>query len=110
MRRLCQLPLAGQPGARFWYSVAHDVLGHLIEIISGRPLDVFFQERIFDPLGMVDTGFWVRRENLDRLVTMYMPRPGGGLQRRGRSGGGSHRPAAGAFGTAAACCRRRPTT
>jgi CubicO group peptidase (beta-lactamase class C family) len=81
IRRLCQLPLVGQPGVRFWYSVAHDVLGHLIEVISERPLDVFFQERIFDPLGMVDTGFWVRRENLERLVTMYMPRPGGGLQR-----------------------------
>jgi len=81
IRRLCQLPLVGQPGARFWYSVAHDVLGYLIEVISGHPLDVFFQERIFDPLAMVDTGFCVRRENLDRLVTMYMPRPGGGLQR-----------------------------
>ena len=81
IRRLCQLPLVGQPGARFWYSVAHDVLGYLIEVISGRPLDVFFQDRIFDPLGMVDTGFCVRRENLERLVTMYMPRPAGGLQR-----------------------------
>ena len=81
VRRLCQLPLVGQPGARFWYSVAHDVLGHLIEVISGHPLDVFFQERIFDPLGMVDTGFQVRSGDLDRLVTMYAPRAGGGLQR-----------------------------
>ena len=81
VRRLCRLPLVGQPGARFWYSLAHDVLGHLVEVISGRPLDVFFQERIFGQLGMADTGFWVRREDLDRLVTMYAPHTGGGLQR-----------------------------
>ena len=81
IRHLCQLPLVGQPGSRFWYSVAHDVLGHLIEVISGRPLDVFFRERIFDPLGMVDTGFWVRREDLNRLATMYAPLAGGRLQR-----------------------------
>jgi CubicO group peptidase (beta-lactamase class C family) len=81
MQRLCQLPLVQQPGTGFWYSMAHDVLGHLIELISGRPLDVFFQERIFDPLGMVDTGFNVARAKLGRLAVMYAPRAGGGLQR-----------------------------
>lgn len=81
VRRLCQLPLVGQPGARFWYSLAHDVLGCLIELISGHPLDVFFQKRLFDPLGMVDTGFWVRPADRDRLATLYAPQPGGGLQR-----------------------------
>lgn len=74
--RLCKMPLVSQPGDRFWYSVAHDVLGHLIELISGRPLDDFFQERIFGPLGMVDTGFYLRRTNLDRLAALYAPRPG----------------------------------
>ncbi len=81
IRRLCRLPLVEQPGVRFWYSVAHDVLGCLIEVISGHPLDVFFRERIFDPLAMVDTGFCVRPSDRDRLATLYAPRPGGGLQR-----------------------------
>lgn len=74
--RLCKMPLVSQPGVRFWYSVAHDVLGHLIELISGRALDDFFQERIFGPLGMVDTGFYLRRANLGRLAALYAPRPG----------------------------------
>jgi CubicO group peptidase (beta-lactamase class C family) len=56
------------------------VLGYLIEVISGQTLDVFFAERIFKPLEMVDTGFWVPREKLGRLVTMYAPKEGGGLQ------------------------------
>lgn len=80
MRRLSQLPLVAQPGERFWYSMAHDVLGYLVELISGQTLDVFFQERIFTPLEMVDSGFWLPREKLDRLVTMYAPLEGGGLQ------------------------------
>ncbi len=109
VRRLCQLPLVGQPGERFWYSLAHDVLGHLIETISGQPLDVFFQERIFDPLGMVDTGFRVRRENLDRLATLYAPRAGGGLQRR-KARRWIAPPNRRRFREGAACCRPRPTT
>ena len=109
VRRLCQLPLVGQPGTHYWYSLAHDVLGHLIEVISGRPLDVFFQERIFGPLGMVDTGFWVRREDLDRLVTMYAPHTGGGLQQaEGPEVDRTARPPRSRG--AAACCRRRLTT
>ena len=81
IRRLCTLPLFQQPGKAFWYSMAHDVLGHIIELISGLPLDVFFQQRIFEPLGMVDTGFWVPPEKLHRLAAVYTPRPGNGLQR-----------------------------
>ncbi len=80
IERLCQLPLVNQPGEKFWYSMAHDVLGYLIELASGQPLEVFLQERIFAPLGMSDTGFWVPREKLSRLVTMYEPKPGGGLK------------------------------
>lgn len=76
IQRLCRLPLVNQPGEKFWYSMAHDVLGHLIELVSGQPLDVFLQERIFTPLEMVDTGFWVQREKLNRLVTMYEPKEG----------------------------------
>ncbi len=76
IERLCGLPLVNQPGEKFWYSMAHDVLGYLIEIISGQSLDVFMAERIFKPLEMVDTGFWIPREKLERLVTMYEPHEG----------------------------------
>ncbi len=76
IKRLSKLPLVNQPGEKFWYSLAHDVLGYLIELVSGQPLDIFLQERIFTPLEMVDTGFWVPREKLNRLVTMYEPKEG----------------------------------
>jgi CubicO group peptidase (beta-lactamase class C family) len=60
--------------------MAHDVLGCLIEKISGQTLAEFFKERIFNPLEMVDTGFWVPKDKLSRLVTMYAPREDGGLK------------------------------
>jgi CubicO group peptidase (beta-lactamase class C family) len=80
IQKLSKLPLVHQPGERFWYSMAHDVLGCLVEMISGQSLADFFKERIFTPLEMVDTGFWVPQEKLPRLVTMYAPREGGGLR------------------------------
>ena len=55
------LPLLFEPGSEWNYSVATDVLGRVVEVVSGQPLDRFFQERIFGPLGMTDTGFWVER-------------------------------------------------
>lgn len=69
--RLAGLPLLFSPGARWSYSVATDVLGRLVEVISGQPFDEFLQERIFDPLGMADTGFWVPEERAERLATNY---------------------------------------
>ncbi|RPI87086.1 MAG: class A beta-lactamase-related serine hydrolase [Chloroflexi bacterium] len=77
--RIVQIPLHHQPGKRYTYSMGTDVLGYLIEAISGQPLDVFFKERIFEPLGMVDTGFYVPEEKLDRLAALYTPVPGIGL-------------------------------
>jgi len=68
---LAELPLAFQPGAAWRYSVAHDVLAYLIEILSDRPLDAYLQETLFEPLGMVDTGFCVREGALDRFSAMY---------------------------------------
>ena len=56
---LADLPLVYQPGTAWQYSVATDVLGRLVEVVSGQPLDTFIQQRIFEPLGMVDTGFVV---------------------------------------------------
>jgi len=69
----CTSPLLFQPGSRWNYSVSFDVLGRLIEIWSGQPLDVFMKERIFDPLGMPDTEWWCPPEKLDRLAMLYTP-------------------------------------
>jgi CubicO group peptidase (beta-lactamase class C family) len=69
----CSSPLVFQPGTRWNYSVAFDVLGRLIELWSGQPLDVFMKERIFDPLGMVDTEWWCPPEKAERLAMLYVP-------------------------------------
>ncbi len=65
------LPLVFQPGTRWEYSRATDVLGRLIEVVSGQTLDAYFQDRILGPLGMVDTGFWVPEAKADRLAALY---------------------------------------
>ncbi len=75
--RLGQLPLATQPGTRWQYSLSTDVLGRLVEVLSGQTLDVFFRERIFEPLGMVDTSFHVPASALGRLAAVYTPAPAG---------------------------------
>ncbi|HOU13962.1 MAG TPA: serine hydrolase domain-containing protein [Anaerolineae bacterium] len=68
---LTTLPLAFQPGTKWRYSYAIDVLGYIIEVISGKPLDVFLKERLFEPLGMVDTDFYVPVDKADRLCALY---------------------------------------
>jgi CubicO group peptidase (beta-lactamase class C family) len=68
---LARLPLAYQPGARWHYSLAIDVVAHLVEVLSGRPLQDVLQERLFAPLGMADTGFSVRPDRRDRVAAMY---------------------------------------
>jgi CubicO group peptidase (beta-lactamase class C family) len=65
---LARLPLAYQPGEVFEYALNLDVMGRIIEVVSGQPLDQFFDNRLFKPLGMVDTAFWVPPEKLSRLV------------------------------------------
>ena len=72
-------PLAFQPGARWNYGVSTDVLGRLVEIWSGRPLDTFLAERILSPLGMVDTGFHVAEGEGDRFASNYTRSEEGGL-------------------------------
>ena len=71
VERLGGLPLQFQPGTRWNYSVATDVCGHLIERLSGRPLDAFLRETVLDPLGMHDTGFHVREEQRERFAACY---------------------------------------
>jgi len=69
--KLAELPLRQQPGTRWTYSIAVDVQGYLVEVLSGQPFDEFLQESIFDPLGMVDTGFHVPSENHGRFAQVY---------------------------------------
>jgi CubicO group peptidase (beta-lactamase class C family) len=75
VKMLAGLPLAFQPGAAWRYGVAHDVVAHLVELISGQPFDVYLQEKVFRPLGMADTDFYVPAEKHDRFATLYGPHP-----------------------------------
>jgi CubicO group peptidase (beta-lactamase class C family) len=68
---LAEVPLAFQPGTQWRYSLATDVAGYLVQVLSGMPLADFLQERIFKPLGMVDTAFQVTPDKLDRLAQIY---------------------------------------
>jgi CubicO group peptidase (beta-lactamase class C family) len=76
-KRLAQAPLVHQPGAIWDYSYSMDVLGRLVEVVSGQPLDQFFADRIFKPLRMDDTGFYVPQQKLGRLAALYNPSPKG---------------------------------
>ena len=79
------IPLVHQPGAEWNYSVATDVLGRVVEVVSGQPLDEFFDDEILRPLDMTATGFGAA--DPDRLAALYVPRPaGGGLHRHDRMG------------------------
>jgi len=69
--RITSLPLMFHPGDKWHYSVATDVVGYLIEILSGKSLGDFMQERIFDPLQMADTTFQIDPSKLDRFCTLY---------------------------------------
>jgi len=75
LRRLGTLPLMYQPGERWVYHTGSDVLGVLIARAAGQPLEAFLRERIFEPLGMRDTGFSVPAAGLDRLATSYWTNP-----------------------------------
>jgi CubicO group peptidase (beta-lactamase class C family) len=75
MRRFSTLPLMCQPGERWLYHTGADVLGVLIARASGQPFETFLRERIFEPLGMVDTGFSVPAADVDRFATSYMTDP-----------------------------------
>ena len=71
VKRAAELPLLFQPGTKWEYSYSHDVLGYLIEVVSGITLDRYFEEYIFRPMGLKDTGFVVPQEKADRLSTLY---------------------------------------
>jgi CubicO group peptidase (beta-lactamase class C family) len=73
-----KLPLLFNPGTAWGYSVATDVLGRLVEVISGQTLAEFLTERVFTPLGMTDTGFWIDGRDPNRLSALYGPHPATG--------------------------------
>jgi CubicO group peptidase (beta-lactamase class C family) len=75
-RRLARLPLNNQPGSAWEYGPATTVLGYLVEVVSGQPFERFLAERIFKPLEMNDTFFYVPDDKLNRLVTLYDGKPG----------------------------------
>lgn len=69
--KVAALPLVAQPGTRWKYSVSVDLQGLIVEKLSGMSLGDFMQKRIFQPLGMVDTGFWLPADKMDRLASLY---------------------------------------
>jgi len=79
VEQLGTVPLLYHPGTKWHYSISADVLGRLIEVVSSQGFDQFLADRIFKPLKMVDTDFYVPPEKVDRLVGMYGPHPEGGL-------------------------------
>jgi CubicO group peptidase (beta-lactamase class C family) len=95
---LARIPLLAQPGEAWLYNTCADVLGLLVERVAGTPFPSFLAERIFEPLGMVDTAFWVPAEKLDRFATYYRPAPDGSLQLADRPDGIWSRPPAFASG------------
>jgi CubicO group peptidase (beta-lactamase class C family) len=81
VKHLAALPLLFNPGDRFEYGLGVDVLGRLVEVVSGKPLDEFFRTRIFEPVGMKDTYFFPPDNKLNRLATAYTYYPDKGLNR-----------------------------
>ena len=79
IEQLAELPLEFSPGERWNYSVATDVLGYLVERISGMSFADYLQQTIFDPLGMVDTAFEIAPDKLDRFASCYLRDPGGAM-------------------------------
>ncbi len=79
MARLGKIPLQFEPGTSWNYSMSTDVCGRLVEVMSGQSLDEFFRTRIFEPLGMVDTGFVAPEADVDRCSTLYAFAPGKGM-------------------------------
>ncbi|MCG8467108.1 MAG: beta-lactamase family protein [Gemmatimonadetes bacterium] len=71
IEKLAEIPLRQQPGSQWHYSIAVDVQGYLVEVLSGQTFEEFLHERIFDPLGMVDTGFHVPPEKAERFAQVY---------------------------------------
>jgi len=86
--RMAALPMDAQPGERFVYGYSTDILGSLIEKVSGQPLDQFIENRITGPLKMLDTSFYLPASKANRLAVVYSPTAGGGLEPAPNPGNG----------------------
>ena len=82
MKVLATIPLLHQPGAEFEYGLSIDLLGYLVEVVSGMSLDQFFSERIFKPLGMKDTHFFIPEAKRERIATVYERTKDGPITRK----------------------------
>ena len=80
INKLSGIPLLYQPGTKWHYSVSTDVLGYLVQKVSGQPLNEFFRQNIFEPLDMKDTAFYVPNEKVNRFAACYGPGQNGGLR------------------------------
>ncbi|HEY3388177.1 MAG TPA: serine hydrolase domain-containing protein, partial [Prolixibacteraceae bacterium] len=80
IQKLANIPLLCQPGTRWKYGRSSDVLGYLVEVISGKPLDQFFKERIFIPLKMKDTDYYADKVKLNRVTSVYRPDEHSGIK------------------------------
>jgi CubicO group peptidase (beta-lactamase class C family) len=72
IKRMAKLPLNAQPGTEWHYSVSVDIQGYIVQKLSGMPFEEFLEKRIFKPLGMVDTGFYVPKDKVGRLAEFYI--------------------------------------
>ena len=88
--KLAQIPLRQQPGSQWHYSVSVDVQGYLVEKLSGQKFSEFLEERIFKPLNMVDTDFYVPEEKVDRFAQVYGYGPDGSLMAQEGFGGSNN--------------------
>ena len=79
-KNAARVPLFEDPGTEFRYGLSATILGRLVEVVSGMPYDEFLQQRVFGPLGMTDTVFWVDPSRVDRLATVYRPAADGTLR------------------------------
>jgi CubicO group peptidase (beta-lactamase class C family) len=79
IEKLSKLPLEFSPGDHWNYSVSIDVMGYLVQKLSGQTFGEFLRTRIFEPLGMTDTAFYCPHDKIERFATCYQPKPGGGL-------------------------------
>ncbi|WP_434734487.1 beta-lactamase family protein (plasmid) [Rhizobium sp. YTUHZ044] len=77
VRRIAELPLEWEPGTKWQYSTGLDVIGRIVEVVSGMTLDKYFATRIFEPLGMEDTGFYVPESGIGRFPPLYEATAGG---------------------------------
>jgi CubicO group peptidase (beta-lactamase class C family) len=90
IQRMSKLPLNAQPGSEWHYSVSADIQGYLVQKLSGMPFDRFLEERIFKPLKMVDTGFYVPKDKLSRLAEYYRYNKEGKLEAIPTTSGFNH--------------------